>query len=124
MTSSKAGVTRRRYRAELRCGRTLFYEWAHFVPAVGESVPCDAHGYCAVALSITSPRPAEASTRSKPRTPDELLEYMDQHEVARLGDLRRRRFSLRLVAIAERSGALEVDWVIGVARTRQTLVPT
>lgn len=120
MTSSNAGMSRRRFCAELRCGSRLFYEWAHLVPAAGELVPCHAHGYCAVTLNVNVPRTVRPRARAKRRTSDELLEYIGRHDIVRLAELRRRRFSLRLVAIAEKAGALEVDWELGVVRTLQS----
>jgi hypothetical protein len=102
--------------ATLSCGAELCYEAKSFLPASGELVPCTRHGYCEVADVGTSRRGAShwrGLPRPRPRTQDELLEWLRAHSVTSIHVLRRQRFTLRMVAAAERDGLVAVDLEAG-----------
>jgi hypothetical protein len=104
------------YTVRLMCGTTLAYEASGFVPAVGERVPCRHHGYCSVeidaggggGLTGGSPLP-----RARPRSRAELLDFLRTEPVTTVHALRRRRFTLRMIAAAERDGFVDVDLCAG-----------
>ncbi len=104
------------YSATLHCGTQLDYEARGFVPARGEAVPCRRHGYCVVER-IGMPKPARSRNRglprARPKRHDELLEWLEGHEVTTVHALRRERFTLRMIAEAERDGLVAVDLEAG-----------
>jgi hypothetical protein len=100
------------FTATLRCSRVLNYEARTFLPEVGDLVPCCRHGYCAV--EGIDPRGGTGAhgrsfARAAPRSRNELLEWLRQRPVASVSALRRQRFTLRIIAEAERDGLLELD---------------
>jgi hypothetical protein len=104
------------YTATLLCGSVLTYETPSFAPSKGDVVPCRHHGYCVVARrgraqSLRSPR--RSLPRARPRQRYELLEWLDSCPVTTVAALRSQRFTLRLIADAEREGLLSVDGETG-----------
>ena len=100
------------FTATLRCSRVLNYEARTFLPEVGDLVPCCRHGYCAV--EGIDPQGGTGAhgrffPRAAPRSRNELLEWLQQRPVASVSSLRRQRFTLRMIAEAERDGLLELD---------------
>lgn len=104
------------YTATLGCGSILVYESPSFVPSTGETVPCRSHGYCLVVrrgrdrAARSSPRHV---SRARPRQREELVNYLESCPVTSVPNLRRERFTLRLIADAERDGLLTVDETTG-----------
>ena len=99
------------YTAILSCGTVLTYESRTHVPERGERVPCRHHGYCGVMGPIRSRRPR--SGRPKPKAQDELLVWLRARSVTTVHALRRQRFTLRMVAAAQREGLVAVDFEAG-----------
>src|SRR5688572_12065596 len=99
------------YSATLTCGTVLAFEARSFVPEVGDLVPCRHHGYCTVdrAGGMGAARGGHAFPRSRPRTQCELLTWLQHHRVTTVHALRRQRFTLRMIAAAERDGLVDVD---------------
>src|SRR5688500_443428 len=115
--------------ATLRCGTVLYYETRGFLPAAGESVPCQRHGYCVVEGNgerITQARRRPGLRRDRPKAQDELLSWLRDRSVTTIHALRRHRFTLRMIAAAERDGLVAVDLEAGtvtVCRTVDAPVP-
>ena len=104
------------YSATLSCGTVLAYEARSLLPVGGELVPCRRHGYCVVQrLGRTQPVRCRRSglQRARPRTQEELREWLRGRSVTTVHALRRHRFTLRLVAAAERDGLVAVDLETG-----------
>jgi hypothetical protein len=105
------------FTAVLGCGSVLTYEARSFVPTTGEWVPCRRHGYCAVIRHGRAHAPRSRRrrhvTRNQPREQHELLEWLQRCPVATVSALRRQRFTLRLIARAERDGLVAVDPATG-----------
>ncbi len=103
------------YIATLHCGVELSYEARSFLPAMGDRVPCRSHGYCRV--SSTQLRAAAGVgrqlPRARPRVKQELLEYLRARPMTTIHALLRQRFTLRLIAAAERDGLVAVDLEAG-----------
>ena len=100
------------YTATLRCGSVLSYEVHSFRPSKGESVPCRSHGYCVVIAcgrSRTTGERSRTKDRARPRERDELLDFLHSCRGTTIAALRRQRFTLRLLAQAERDGLLAID---------------
>src|SRR5215218_8372442 len=101
--------------ATLHCGTLLTFESRTSVPAVGDVVPCRRHGFC----TVESARPrgkawvGRSSSRARPRAQRELEEWMRHRPTTTVHALRRERFTLRMVAAAERDGLVDVDFVTG-----------
>jgi hypothetical protein len=109
------------YTAILCCGAVLHYESRSFVPASGEPVPCRRHGYCDVArhgVGTPSRSRRPGPKRAQPRSQAELLAWLSARSVASVHTLRRHRFSLRMVAAAERDGLIAVDLERGTVTVR------
>lgn len=107
--------------ATLDCGMVLTYEARGFVPARGERVPCRRHGYCVVSETGRTPAPATPSRslrRARPRAQHELREWLLERPVTTVHALKRARFTLRMVADAERAGLVAVDLEAGRVWTR------
>jgi hypothetical protein len=107
--------------ATLRCGTVLTYEARNLLPASGERVPCRRHGYCAVHEVGTREAPttaAAARPRARPRAQYELAEWLRERPVTTVHALMRERFTLRMVAAAEREGLVTVDLEAGRVWTR------
>lgn len=100
-----------RHGVTLECRATLYFEAETFVPALGEFTPCVRHGYCSV--TATGPHwpddPVGARSRARPRTRDQLVAYLKVNSPATLTELRRKRFTLRLVEDARLAGCVVVD---------------
>lgn len=102
----------RMYTATLTCGSVLTFEFGSHLPARRESVPCRRHGYCDVdhvgkragTRSVRARRP-----RAKPGAQGELLEWLRGRSTTSIHALRRQRFTLRMVAAAERECLVAVD---------------
>jgi hypothetical protein len=104
------------YIATLRCGTVLTYEARSFLPNSGEHVPCPRHGYCGVhdvGRGTVSTTAASALPRARPRTRHELEEWLRDRPVTTVHALKRERFTLRLIAAAERDGLVAVDLQAG-----------
>ena len=103
------------YKASLHCGLVLSYEARSFVPDAGELVPCRSHGYCVVVEAGTRAAGGNraALRRARPRAQHELVEWLRGRSVATLHSLQRQRFTLRMIAAAERDGLVAVDLEAG-----------
>ena len=100
--------------ARLDCGIVLTYSKASFVPSVGESVPCPRHGYCAVAArETTGRRPPRSSRPPARRSTRELADFLSRRPVATVHVLRGHRFTLRVIAAAQKEGLVDVDLLSG-----------
>jgi hypothetical protein len=107
------------FTATLRCGTVLSYEAPQFRPDPGDLVPCRHHGFCAVQLSSgTASGGADCSPRRRPRTQSELLEWLRGRSETTVHVLRRRGFTLRMLATAERDGLVELDLPAGRVAVR------
>ena len=109
------------FSAILRCGTVVAYEARDLLPASGERVPCRRHGYCGVdevgTTAVSSPaRPA--LPRARPRAQHELEEWLRDRPATTVHALRRERFTLRMLAAAEREGLVTVDLEAGRVWTR------
>ena len=106
--------------ATLRCGTVLAYEARDLVPASGERVPCRRHGYCGVHEVGSSPaaNPGPVLPRAAPRAQHELEEWLRDRPATTVHALRRERFTLRMIAAAERAGLVTVDLEAGLVWTR------
>lgn len=107
--------------ATLSCGTVLTYEARDFLPTSGERVPCRRHGYCGVheTGSGAVSRPAgRALPRARPRAQHELVEWLRARPVTTVHALKRARFTLRMIAAAERDGLVSVDLEAGRVWTR------
>lgn len=91
--------------ATLACGVVTEYEAPDLVPMVGDLVPCRRHGHCLVVLAR---RGRSVATRQR-RSGGELVAHLEQHGPTTLRALREERFSLRLIADAEKAGCVRVD---------------
>jgi len=104
--------------ATLRCGTVLSYEAPTFRPAPGDLVPCRRHGYCAVQQTSGSPGGGTFSRRGRPRAQSELREWLRGRTETTVHALRRRGFTLRMVAAAERDGLVVLDLPAGRVAVR------
>jgi hypothetical protein len=96
----------------LRCGEELSYEARSFLPRVGDLVPCRHHGYCTVEMAgghVSTGSSGPSVHRARPRSQRELQEWLRQRPVTTVQALRRHRFTLRMIAVAERDGLVDVD---------------
>jgi len=103
--------------ATLGCGVVLTFSASSFVPEVDERVPCPRHGYCAVSARRTTERP-----RRRPparRSTRELAEFLSEQPVTSVHVLRGHRFTLRVVAAAEKEGLLDLDLLSGRVALRR-----
>ena len=94
----------------------LRYEARDLVPASGEHVPCRRHGYCGVrdvGTRTESATTGPALPRARPRTQEELTEWLRSRPETTIHALRRERFTLRMIAAAERDGLVSVDLEAG-----------
>lgn len=110
--------------ATLRCGTVLSYEAPTFRPDPGDVVPCRHHGYCTVQLTSGSASGGAFSPRGRRRAQGELLEWLEGRAEATVHALRRRGFTLRIVAAAERDGLVDVDLPTGRVTIRHIAEPT
>lgn len=104
------------FSATLRCGTVLTYEARGFLPASGERVPCPRHGYCGVDDVGTGTVPVsrgQVLPRARPRAQRELEEWLRERPVTSVHALKRERFTLRMIAAAERDGLITVDLEAG-----------
>ncbi len=104
------------FTATLRCTRVLSFEARSFLPQIGDLVPCCRHGYCAVeAIGLRGRAGVDGRffPRAAPRSQTELLEWLRKQPEASVSALRRQRFSLRMIADAERAGLVELDLKAG-----------
>jgi hypothetical protein len=107
--------------ATLRCGTVLTYESRSLLPASGERVPCRRHGYCGVhdvGTRTVSTTAGPARPRARPRAQHELEEWLRERPVTTVHALKRERFTLRMIAAAERDGLVTVDLEAGRVWTR------
>jgi hypothetical protein len=110
------------FTATLRCGTVLSYEAPTFRPDLGDLVPCRHHGYCAVQLtSGSSSGGAYCTPRGRPRAQSELLEWLCSRSGTTVHVLRRRGFTLRMLAKAERDGLVELDLPAGRVAVRPAI---
>lgn len=111
-----SGLSDQMFTATLRCGTVLTYEAPDLVPVMDDLVPCRRHGYCFVGgtgRSAGSGAARRLGRRAAPRGRGELLEWLGRSPVTTVHVLRRQRFTLRLIAQAERDGDLDVDLTTG-----------
>jgi hypothetical protein len=104
------------YVATLHCGTVLTYEARDLLPTSGERVPCRRHGYCGVHVvgrGAASSTRGPALPRARPRTRSELEEWLRERPVTTVHALKRERFTLRMIAAAERDGLVTVDLEAG-----------
>ena len=102
--------------ATLHCGTVLTYEARDFLPTSGERVPCRRHGYCGVhevGRAVVSSGAGTALPRARPRAQRELEEWLRGRSVTTVHALKRARFTLRMIAAAEREGLVTVDLEAG-----------
>jgi hypothetical protein len=108
--------------AMLRCGTVLTFESRTFVPAVGDLVPCRHHGFCTVESANAGGRTrlGRSGGRTRPRAQQELEECLRHRPTTTVHALRRQRFTLRMLAAAQREGLVDLDLLTGkvVARDR------
>jgi hypothetical protein len=105
------------YSATLSCGMVLAYEALSMVPDRGESVPCRRHGYCIVQYGGNvqpGQRCRRGVQRAAPRHRDELFAWLRVRSVTTIHTMRRQRFTLRMIAEAEREGLVTVDVETGM----------
>ena len=114
------------FTATLTCGSELAYEVRSFLPAAGATVPCRHHGYCAVEAT-GSGRLADSSRHPFPRaarrSQAELSKWLEGTLVTTVNSLRRQRFTLRMIAAAERDGLIDVDLASGTVVVRAPVEP-
>jgi hypothetical protein len=120
-------VTIRRHRrdgrtATLACGVVAEYEAPDLVPAAGDVVPCRNHGHCSVVSRGTGVREGTVVNRQR-RSQVELMAHLQRRGTATLRALRGERFSLRLIAEAEKAGRVHVDLLAGVVTVRTAAWP-
>lgn len=102
-------------RATLQCGSALYFETASLAPGPDDLVPCVRHGYCTVHVveSLAATPPPPPPQRSRPRAPRrshaELVAHLDTADAFTLSELRRARFSLRMITEAARERLLCID---------------
>jgi hypothetical protein len=116
MTTARASRrSHRTYVAKLGCGTTLTYEAASFLPDVGEVVPCRRHGFCAVdSRDEGDGRGAgDAHRVTRRRSQGELVAFLETRPVTSIHTLRQHRFTLRVVAAAQKEGLLHLDLIAG-----------
>lgn len=104
------------FTATLRCGTVLRFQSRGFLPGSGERVPCPRHGYCAVhdvGTGRVSTSAAPALPRARPRAQRELVEWLRERPETTVHALKRARFTLRLIAAAERDGLVGLDLEAG-----------
>jgi len=109
------------YSATLTCGAVLTFESSSHLPTCRDSVPCRRHGYCIVdqvGMRRGTRSSRERRPRAKPRAQDELLEWLRGRSATTIHALRRHRFTLRMVAAAERDGLVAVDHDTGRVAVR------
>ena len=107
--------------ATLRCGTVLTYEARDLLPASGDHVPCRRHGYCGVHDVGPGTVPTVGGPtlpRARPRAQHELEEWLRKRPVTTVHALKRERFTLRMIAAAERDGLVTVDLESGRVWTR------
>jgi len=100
------------FTATLCCTRVLSYEARSLLPRVGDVVPCCRHGYCtveAIGRQGGAGTSGRSLPRAAPRSRSELLDWLRQRPETSVNALRRQRFTLRMIADAERDGLLELD---------------
>jgi hypothetical protein len=118
MSTAGAGMrTRRTYSARLGCGTVLTYEAASYLPDVGERVPCRRHGFCTVnSRDEGDGRAAGTGTAhriTRRRSQGELVAFLRTRSVTSIHTLRQHRFTLRVVAAAQKDGLVHLDLVAG-----------
>jgi hypothetical protein len=104
------------YTATLNCQTVLAYEARSLLPISGETVPCRRHGFCVVDhVGAGEPRGSHGRgmPRARPRTLHEMVEWLSGRSETTVHALRRQRFTLRLIAEAEREGLMTVDLETG-----------
>lgn len=121
MASTCSRGNSRSHAARLSCGTLLTYEAASLVPLVGEVVPCRRHGYCRVADTehVADPTRRRRPRARKPRSQEELLDFLRRHPVTSLHRLRNSGFSLRMVTAAQQRGLVDVDVITGRTALRR-----
>ena len=115
MSTAGAGMrTHRTYSAKLGCGTVLTYEAASFLPGVGDSVPCRRHGFCTVhSRDAGDGRGTRTHRATRRRSQGELVAFLRTRRVASVHTLRQHRFTLRVVARAQKDGLVHLDLVAG-----------
>jgi hypothetical protein len=112
--------------ATLRCGVVLAYEAPSFVPDVGQMVPCRRHGFCSVASRDPAAARRERRPRRRlpPRSTAELMAFLDGRPATTIARLRDSRFTLRVVAAAQREGLVDMDLTTGCVAVRASMAST
>lgn len=100
-------------RATLNCGSALYFETMSLGPDPAEVVPCVRHGYCKVRsvepLTDSPPAARRRQRRAPRRSPAELMAHLGTAEAFTLAELRRARFSLRMITDAARDRLLRIE---------------
>jgi hypothetical protein len=87
----------------------------NLAPVVAELVPCLRHGYCEVRRvdALTDSRPEgetrSGGRRSPRRSSSELVAHLSLADEFTLAELRKARFSLRLITQAAREGLVHLE---------------
>src|SRR4051812_22954076 len=99
-----------KYAVTLSCGAVLHYRSRAHVPEVGEHVPCLRHVHCSVTSSRAALPPTEKRRRRAPRrTRTELVQHLGRQGATTIADLRRLRFTMRLIVDTARAGLVSVS---------------
>lgn len=106
------------FTATLRCGAVLSYEAPSFRPDPGDVVPCRYHGFCAVQQTGGSASGGAVSPRGRRRSQGELLGWLRGRSETTVHALRRQGFTLRMLAVAERDGLVDLDLPAGRVAVR------
>ena len=96
-------------RATLQCGSTLYFETVSLAPDPADVVPCMRHGYCTVRSVEAVADSARPRRRAPRRSRAELVAHLRTADRFTLGELRRARFSLRMITEAAREELLFID---------------
>jgi hypothetical protein len=125
-TTGRGVGARRTNAARLTCGAVLTYEAPTFVPELGEDVPCRRHGSCPVVSREAGDARAARAVSPLPqrRSQSDLIAFLRPRPVTTVHALRRHRFTLRVIAAAQRDGLVDVDLVAGRVALRPVADPT
>jgi hypothetical protein len=129
LTSRAAGPGERKrndpmYTPTLQCGTLLSFEAPSLRPRPGNPMPCRQHGYRIVVSMGRSRSSGRPMKRARPRVQRELLEWLRERSEASVHSLRRQRFSLRMIAEAEREGLVDLDLLAGRVVVRSLSRPS
>jgi hypothetical protein len=93
----------------LACGATVYFGQRSPAPGIGDLVPCERHTSCTVVATAAPTSSSQRPARAPRRTRAELVRHLESRQApATVGELRRLRFTLRLIAEAARLGEVEL----------------